>query len=78
MGWKMVGRSAAALVCVVSFAAGAQFRSGWPKDAERVWVGPEYWSNRLQDWRIKDGRLECVTSGGDRNVHLLTRGPRRR
>ena len=53
--------------------AGKEFRSAWCKDAERVWIGPEYWANRLQDWRISAGRLECVRSGQDRNVHLLTR-----
>jgi alkaline phosphatase D len=50
----------------------AAFRSEWPPSVERTWIGPEYWSNRLQDWRISDGRLECVTSGPDRNVQLLT------
>ncbi len=49
-----------------------EFRSSWPEDAERVWIGPQYWANRLQDWRIANGRLECVTSGFDRNVHVLT------
>ena len=51
---------------------GQAFRSAWPEDAERVWIGPEYWANRLQDWRLSEGRLECVTSGADRNVYLLT------
>ena len=60
-----------AMTC--SAAGGEAFQSGWPKDVERVWAGPEYWSNRLQDWRVADGRLECTTSGADRNVHLLTR-----
>jgi len=53
-----------------------EFESGWPKDVERVWVGPEYWANRLQDWRISGGRLECRedTPGKPfRTVHLLTR-----
>ena len=50
----------------------AEFHSAWPEDTERVWVGPEYWANPLQDWRISNGRLECITSGGNRNVHLLT------
>ena len=27
---------------------------------ERVWVGPEYWANRLQDWRVREGRMECI------------------
>ena len=49
------------------------FASAWPTSVTRPWIGPEYWSNPLQDWQISDGRLECITSGGDRNVHLLTR-----
>ena len=26
----------------------------------RRWLGPEYWANRLGDWQVKDGRIECV------------------
>lgn len=50
-----------------------EFRSAWPPDVERPWAGPEYWTNPLQDWRIRRGRLECFVPGGDRNVFLLTR-----
>jgi len=50
-----------------------EFRSAWPKGVERTWPGPEYWTNRLQDWRIRDGRLEGLIPAADRNVHLLTR-----
>lgn len=39
----------------------------------RVWVGPELWANPMEDWRVRDGRLECVSGGPDRNVHVLTR-----
>jgi alkaline phosphatase D len=49
------------------------FHSAWPHDAQRPWPGPEYWTNPLQDWRIANGRLECFSPGGDRNVVLLTR-----
>src|SRR6185437_898598 len=49
------------------------FRSMWSPDTNRVWPGPEYWSNPLQDWRVHEGRLECFSPGGDRNVALLTR-----
>lgn len=49
------------------------FQSKWPQDANRPWPGPEYWPNPLQDWRIRNGRLECFSPGGDRNVALLTR-----
>jgi len=59
-------------VLVACSCAAAEFTSAWPKDAERVWAGPQYWTNRLQDWRVASGRLECVTSGANRNCHLLT------
>ena len=49
----------------------------WPadaqSDAERPWIGPDFWSNPLQDWRLRNGRIECITSGGDRNLFLLTK-----
>lgn len=55
---------------------GADFESSWPSGIERTWVGPEYWANRLQDWRINDGRLECLEGRAGkplRTVHLVTR-----
>ncbi len=53
-----------------------EFMSAFPKEIERNWIGPDYWSNRLQDWRIADGRLECLRGEKNkpmRTVHLLTR-----
>ncbi len=53
----------------------AEFQSEWPKEVNRIWIGPEYWANRLQDWRIKDGRLECTEARFNkpvRTVHLLS------
>ena len=41
-------------------------------EEERAWLGPQYWANPLQDWRLIDGRIECCVSGGDRNVFWLT------
>ena len=59
--------------CVFSVAAAdAEFRSQWAKSSGRVWAGPEYWANPLQDWRTRGGRLECINAAADRNVHLLT------
>lgn len=51
----------------------ADFESRWPSSLSRPWLGPEYWANPLQDWRIRNGRMECLVAGGDRNVVLLTR-----
>src|SRR5262245_37877420 len=47
--------------------------SRWEQSFDRVWLGPEYWANPLQDWHINGGRIECVNSAINRNVHLLTR-----
>jgi len=60
----------------VSVAGGQRFCTAWPEQVERVWVGPEFWANRLQDWRICKGRLECMEGRANkpmRTVHLLTR-----
>lgn len=51
-----------------------EFRSDFP-EWNRTWIGPEYWANRLQDWQIADGRLECLTGAKNkpmRTVHLLS------
>ena len=56
-------------------ASAAEFRGAWPRGVERVWVGPEYYANRLGDWRIADERLECIEASEGRpmrTVHLLT------
>lgn len=54
-------------------ASAPEFRSRWDNNFDRVWLGPEYWANPLQDWRLSGGRIECVNAALDRNVHLLTR-----
>ncbi len=50
------------------------FSSDWSTPENRVWLGEQYWANRLQDWRMKNGRIECVVDriAPMRTVHLLT------
>jgi len=46
-----------------------------PPALERSWIAPELWGNRLQDWRIANGRLECIQGAANkplRTVHLLS------
>src|SRR5690349_8148926 len=50
-----------------------EFRSRWDLVPDRVWVGPAFWTNPLQDWRIKGGRLECLRAATGRSAHVLTR-----
>ena len=50
------------------------FRSYWDTQPDRCWAGPEYWANRLQDWQLSHGRLECIRSDlPKRTLHLLNR-----
>lgn len=65
-------RREACLLLAAAPAAAADFVSSWPSSSDQIWLGPEYWANRLQDWRLRKGRIECASPGGDRNVFLLT------
>ncbi|NQV31457.1 MAG: twin-arginine translocation pathway signal [Phycisphaeraceae bacterium] len=60
------------LVCLTAHVnLAAVFESQWGEVNDRVWLGPEYWANPMEDWRIQDGRVECITDGPNRNVHVL-------
>ncbi len=46
-----------------------------PSDVLRPWLGPELWANRLADWQLNQGRIECLVSTttlGIRTVGILT------
>lgn len=49
------------------------FHSAWTQSPDRIWLGADYWANPLQDWRVQQGRIECVRAAPGRQVHLLTR-----
>jgi alkaline phosphatase D len=50
-----------------------EYSSSWEYQPDRVWAGPEYWANRLQDWHLEGGKLKCINNSlGLRTVHLLT------
>lgn len=44
----------------------------WYRTNDRVWLGESFWANPMEDWRVVDGAAEVQTSGGDRNVQLIT------
>ena len=67
--------AALATVAVCSGVFGSEFKSAWSADVDRVWIGPDFWANRLQDWRLRGGRLELADYAATmplRTVHLLT------
>ena len=44
----------------------------WTGTHDRVWLCEDCWANPMEDWRVVDGAAECLSTGGDRNVHLIT------
>jgi hypothetical protein len=60
------------LVCGGAGQARAQFTSAFDRTPDRPWIGPDYWANPLQDWRIAGGALECIRTGPARSLMLLT------
>jgi len=52
-------------------AADIQFASS----PDRIWIGPQFYANRMLDWELRNGRLESVEGRAAkpmRTVHLLT------
>ncbi|MDY7396048.1 alkaline phosphatase D family protein [Aureibaculum sp. 2210JD6-5] len=49
------------------------FISNFNSSQPRTFIGPEYWSNPMQDWQIENGELKCLVSKANRNVHILTK-----
>jgi alkaline phosphatase D len=55
--------------------AGGPSADGLPRGITRTWIGRSFWANRLQDWRLHNGRIECLDGRlrvGMRSVALLT------
>ncbi len=48
------------------------FVSKWHEWPNMRWAGPEYWGNRLQEWGVREGALECRTRAPDRTLYCLT------
>lgn len=61
------------IISLPALAAENHFVSSFPLSASRPWVGPQYWTNPMEDWRLHNSRLEVIRSGVGRNVQLLTR-----
>jgi len=40
--------------------------------ASRPWIGPDFWTNPMEDWQWDGNAARNTHSGGDRNIALLT------
>ena len=72
---RIVGVWLALLLFACQSSPEPAFHSDWSQQPDRIWAGPQYWANRLQDWQVRGGRLECVENSEARPmrvIHLLT------
>lgn len=46
----------------------------WADSRERRWPGPDFWTNRLQDWEVRKGALYCDAQSGMalRTAHVVS------
>src|SRR5436189_4584817 len=68
-----MNRRTACLLLTSAPAVAADLLAGESQEPVRPWIGPDFWSNPLQDWQFRNGRMECIVSGRDRHVYVLTR-----
>ncbi|RFT15696.1 MAG: hypothetical protein OP8BY_0071 [Candidatus Saccharicenans subterraneus] len=52
--------------------AAGQFRPDWAQNLSRPWVGPDFYAQRLEDWRLNQGSVECLGAAANRYLYLLT------
>jgi hypothetical protein len=41
------------------------FSDNWNSTPDQPWAGPGYWANRLQDWEVRNGRVQCINGSRD-------------
>ncbi|MBW6537304.1 MAG: alkaline phosphatase D family protein, partial [Mariniphaga sp.] len=50
-----------------------EFSANFDNTHDRIWVGKDFWSIPLEDWKVEDGQLHCVGTVPQSRVNLLTR-----
>jgi phosphodiesterase/alkaline phosphatase D-like protein len=49
-----------------------EFKTNFDHVNDRIWIGKDFWSVPLEDWKVEDGKLYCVGEIQNSRVNLLT------
>ncbi len=49
-----------------------EFSANFNNTHDRIWVGKDFWSIPLEDWKVENGQLHCVGTVPNSRVNLLT------
>ncbi len=65
------------IIIVLLFAATsctkkAEFKASFDNTHDRIWVGKDFWSIPLEDWKVENGLLHCIGTVPESRVNLLT------
>ncbi|MDX1285408.1 MAG: hypothetical protein R3182_10355, partial [Draconibacterium sp.] len=62
------------IICILFFASceKSEFIADFNQTNNRIWIGEDFLSVPLEEWQVKDGRLECVGNQKNKRVNLLT------
>ncbi len=60
------------LLSATSCTIKTEFSANFDNTHDRVWVGKDFWSIPLEDWKVENSQLHCVGSVPDSRVNLLT------
>lgn len=60
------------LMIISSCSKRANFQADFDNINDRIWVGKDFWSIPLEEWRVIDGRLECNGEVAESRVNILT------
>jgi len=58
------------LIC--SCSGNSEFIANFDNIHDRIWVGRDFWSIPLEDWKIENGALHCIGTVPNSRVNLLT------
>ncbi|QGY47110.1 twin-arginine translocation pathway signal [Maribellus comscasis] len=60
------------LLFTVSCKQKLEFKTNFDLTNDRIWVGKDFWSVPLEDWKVENGKLYCVGGIQNSRVNLLT------
>lgn len=49
-----------------------EFSANFDNTHDRIWVGKDFWSVPLEDWKVENGALHCIGNVPQSRVNLLT------
>jgi len=49
-----------------------EFAANFDNVNDRIWIGKDFWAIPMEDWQVKNGRLECIGERFNMRVNVLT------